>query len=135
MFQLTLMRLIIFGFVLLAFFSCQKDQSDEKNNPDNWAWYLGGPDVNHYSELDQVNIDNVSQLQQAWIYHSGDADAENRSQIQCNPLIIDGVLYGTSPTLKLYALNAATGEENWRFDPFEGQYDQFGMGVNRGVSY
>ncbi|MEM9935696.1 MAG: PQQ-binding-like beta-propeller repeat protein, partial [Bacteroidota bacterium] len=65
----------------------------------------------------------------------GDTDPDGRSQIQCNPLIIDGVLYGSTPVLKFFALNAATGEEIWEFDPFEGQYDQFGMGVNRGMAY
>ena len=47
----------------------------------------------------------------AWTYRAGGADPNNRSQIQCNPLIIDGVLYGTSPDLQLFALDAATGRE------------------------
>src|SRR5690606_27228197 len=38
-------------------------------------------------------------------------------QIQANPLIVDGILYGVSPKLKLFAANAATGEELWMFDP------------------
>jgi quinoprotein glucose dehydrogenase len=50
-------------------------------------------------------------------------------------LIIDGILYGTSPKLKLFALDASTGEELWRFDPFGGDYEMYGMGVNRGVAF
>ncbi len=52
---------------------------------------------------------NVSRLQVAWTYRSGDARAEGRSQIQCNPIVVRGVLYGTSPQLKVFALDAATG--------------------------
>lgn len=101
----------------------------------DWAHYLGDPGTSHYSNLDQINQDNVAQLQVAWTYHSGDIDTSNRSQIQCNPLIIDGILYGTSPQLKCFALDAATGQEVWKFDPFEGSYDLFGMGVNRGLAH
>ena len=61
-------------------------------------------------------------------------DPENRSQVQCNPIIVDGALYGTSPGLALFALDAATGEKLWRFDPFGGEYGLFGAGVNRGVT-
>lgn len=101
----------------------------------DWPAYLGDAASSQYSALDQINVDNVGQLEVAWIYHSGDTDPEDRSQIQCNPLVIDGILYGTSPQLKLFALDAATGEELWRFDPFSGEYDLFGLGVNRGVNH
>lgn len=101
----------------------------------NWANYYGDPGRTHYSTLDQINTDNVAQLEVAWTYNSGDADTSNRSQIQCNPLIIDGIMYGTSPKLKCFALDAATGKALWTFDPFEGNYDMFGMGVNRGLAY
>jgi len=101
----------------------------------DWPAYLGDTASSQYSPLDQIHVDNVGQLEVAWVYHGGDADPEDRSQIQCNPLVIDGILYGTSPQLKLFALDAATGEELWRFDPFGGKYDSFGLGVNRGVHH
>ena len=85
----------------------------------NWPSYLGDTASSQYSELKQVHRGNVAQLQPAWTFRTGDA-RENRSQIQCNPLVIDGVLYGTSPQLKLFALDAASGKELWRFDPFGG---------------
>ena len=69
------------------------------------------------------------------MYKSGDSDSLNRTQIQCNPLIIDGILYGSSPKLKFFALDATTGEEKWVFDPWEDAYDQYFMGVNRGLVY
>lgn len=108
---------------------CQKDTNVD------WAYYLGDPGATHYAQLNQINRDNVHQLQVAWTYSSGDADTSNRSQIQCNPLIIDGILYGTSPLFKCFSLDAATGRELWTFDPFIGNYELFGMGVNRGLAY
>jgi quinoprotein glucose dehydrogenase len=103
--------------------------------PTDWPVYLGDQDSSHFSTLGQINTNNVRELKVAWTYHSGDARSDNRSQIQCNPLIIDGVLYGTSPGIKLIALDAATGRELWRFDPFAGGGSNGALGVNRGVAY
>lgn len=112
--------------------ACQPSSPDSYTN---WACYQGAADANQYSPLAQITTDNVDQLEVAWTYHSGDTDLQNRSQIQCNPLIIDGVLYGTSPSLQLFALDAASGKELWRFNPFEEGFKAFGMGVNRGLAY
>lgn len=100
----------------------------------DWPAYLGDAGSSQYSSLRQITVDNVGELELAWVYRSGDSDSEDRSQIQCNPIIVGGVLYGTSPQLKLFALDAATGKELWRFDPFDGDYQLFGLGVNRGVT-
>ena len=99
-----------------------------------WPAYLGGQDSAHYSVLDEITPENVSRLEVAWTYRTGDADPEGRSQIQCNPIVVDGVLYATSPGLELFALDPATGEELWVFDPFEGSYRLHGLGTSRGVA-
>lgn len=101
----------------------------------DWAVYLGDSGGSHYSALDQITPANVSQLKPAWTYRTGQADPHDRSQIQCNPLVIDGVLYGTSPQLTLFAVNAATGEVLWRFDPFASGDSDGGRGLNRGLSW
>jgi quinoprotein glucose dehydrogenase len=101
----------------------------------DWPTYLGDRANSHYSPLKQINARNVSKLEIAWTYQSGGARPDGRSQIQCNPLIIDGVLYGTSPALVLFALDAATGRELWRFNPLRGGGDHQALGVNRGVVY
>jgi quinoprotein glucose dehydrogenase len=100
----------------------------------NWATYLGDNASSHYSTLKQITPRNVQNLEVAWIYHSGGMNTNNRSQIQCNPLIVDGVLYGTSPDLQLFALDAASGKEKWRFDPAKVKGMTKG-GVNRGVVF
>ena len=83
----------------------------------NWSVYLGGKESSHYSSLDQITPENVAKLAPAWTYHAGGIDRNNRSQIQCNPLIVDGVLYGTTPDLVLFALAADSGKPLWQFNP------------------
>ena len=101
----------------------------------DWPVYLGDKASSQYSELDQITAENVGKLEVVWTYNSGGATEDNRSQIQCNPLIIDGVLYGTNPEIKLFALDAATGSELWRFDPFGGTNGGSSLGKNRGLAY
>jgi quinoprotein glucose dehydrogenase len=99
----------------------------------DWPVYGGDHASSHYSPLDQINRGNVQRLRVAWVYHTGDARAPNRSEIQCNPIVVDGVLYATSPGLRVFALRAGTGEEIWSFDPATtGVRPDH---VNRGVTY
>ena len=81
----------------------------------NWDTYMGDPGRSHYSHLSEINHDNVAQLELAWSYDSGEL-REGNSSMYTSPLIVDGVLYGLSPKLVAFALNAATGEEIWRSD-------------------
>jgi len=101
----------------------------------NWAVYFGDTGGTHYSTLDQITPENVATLEPTWTFHTEDAAENNRSQIQCNPLVIDGVLYGSSPQLKLFAVDAATGRELWHFDPIEGANLEGGRGLGRGVAW
>jgi len=112
----------------LLLLSCCGMKDDHKT----WSVYRGDASNTAYSSLDQINKDNVSQLQVAWTYHTGDAEQGNGSAIQCNPIIVNGMMYLTSPKLKLIAVNPATGKEVWKFDPFQGEQSQ---GVNRGVTF
>lgn len=100
----------------------------------DWAVYLGDAGGTHYSNLKAITAANVSRLERAWEFRAGDAAPNNRSQIQCNPLVIDGIFYGSSPQLKLFALDAATGRELWHFDPFPTGTEEGGRGVSRGVT-
>jgi quinoprotein glucose dehydrogenase len=86
----------------------------------DWEWrhYLGSPGRSHASPLAQIDRDNVSRLEVAWRYDSG-APESAFSEIQCNPIVVDGVLFATSARAHVFALDAATGRPLWRFDPFE----------------
>ncbi|MFL5504650.1 MAG: PQQ-binding-like beta-propeller repeat protein [Gemmatimonadaceae bacterium] len=87
----------------------------------------------HYSPLDQINRGNVAQLRVAWTYHTGDAPPNAHSEIQASPIIVDGILYTTTPALAVVALRAETGILVWRFDPFANRVRD--SHVNRGVAY
>lgn len=101
----------------------------------NWPAYFGDASGTHFSQLKEITPSNVGRLQVTWTFHTGDASDTGRSQIQCNPIAIDGVLYCTSPELKLFALDAATGRELWRFDAFVNKNEEGGRGVNRGLTW
>ena len=78
----------------------------------------GGPDNIRYSPLKQITPANVGRLQMAWTFDSH--DEFNGSEMQANPIVVDGVLYATTPKMRVVALDAATGKEIWTFDPHGG---------------
>jgi quinoprotein glucose dehydrogenase len=109
--------LLAFSCLLLA---CEPTELPDppKTQSDDWAVYGGDPGHQQYSPLAQVTPENVSQLEQAWTYHSAPGyELPTGSELQVNPLVIDGVLYGISPQSRVFALNAATGQRLWEFDP------------------
>lgn len=102
-----------------------------------WQVYGGSKKSIRYSSLKQINLNTVKQLQIAWVHHTNDADVKASSQIQCNPIIVNDILYATTPHLRLIALDATTGEQKWIFNPeqyLSGKMN-FGQNNNRGVTY
>jgi glucose dehydrogenase len=71
----------------------------------------GAPGNAHYSPLTQINRANVAQLQVAWSF-----DTQESGGLQTSPIVVDGILYGITPTQKVFALEAATGKLLWKFD-------------------
>jgi quinoprotein glucose dehydrogenase len=87
--------------------------------PADEGWPMhGGVDNIRYSPLAQITRDNVARLQVAWTYDSH--DAFKGSEMQSNPVVVDGMLYVTTPTLKVVAIDAGSGREIWKFDPSGG---------------
>ena len=95
----------------------------------DWRVAGGEPGNSRYSPLDQINTTNVAQLQLAWTYHTKDLP-EDRGEIQATPIVIESILYTTTPALRVVALRAQNGKEIWRFDPHTDVTH-----VNRGVVY
>lgn len=93
---------------LFSLFGCENSNKNIKEQHINWKDYGGGPDQSKYVDLDQVNKDNVSDLQVAWFYPTGD-----NKIYQFNPLIAGDVMYVLAKNNSLVALDAATGEEIW----------------------
>ncbi len=97
----------------------------------DWA-VVGGPRNMHYSPLTGINCKNVKNLQRVWQFDSG--DQFEGSEMQCNPVVLDGVLYATTPRLRVVALNAATGKMIWDFDAHRGEHITQKL-RNRGMSW
>jgi len=101
-------KILVVSFLFIGYLACKQTEKPSYGT-NEWKEYLGGPERNHYSPLQQITKDNVQQLKVAWEYHTGDS-----GQIQCNPIIVDGVLYGMTATTRPFALDAATGKEIWK---------------------
>ncbi|MFI5192654.1 MAG: PQQ-binding-like beta-propeller repeat protein [Chitinophagales bacterium] len=120
--------LLLVAFFPCFFIACQRGKEKDYNT---WGLYRGDEGSNAYSGLDQINAENVTTLKVAWTYHTG--DKTDYDHLECNPIIIHDILYGISPGLKAFALNAKTGKELWIFDPF-GKENK-GGGYCRGLTY
>jgi len=126
---------MLFLGVSLIFWSC--DPGQPKYN--SWLKTGGGNENLKYSSLHQIDTSNYNQLGVAWIYNSENKDSTKFGPMECNPIVVDGVMYGVSPKLKLFALNAATGKELWTFNPADSvankKWYRNSVNMNRGVAY
>lgn len=97
----------------------------DKNADRDWPMYGGTPENNHFSPLAQINRENVKQLQVTWTF-----DTEETGGLQTSPIEVNGVLYGITPTQKVFAVDAVTGKLLWKFDS-----GVKGTQPDRGLSY
>src|SRR5712692_3474636 len=107
-------------------------QASQAGARKDWSIYGGGAESTRYSSLKQIDRKNVGNLKVAWTFDTG--DAYPGSEMQCNPLVVNGVLYATTPKVNVIALDAATGKLLWRFDPHQGR-KVLGKMRNRGITY
>src|SRR5262245_6662277 len=106
-----------------------------------WPAYGGDQGGTKYSTLAQINRDNVSQLQLAWEWKTGEQPLKEFNTtpgaFQNTPIMLDNVLYLSTPYNRVVALDAETGKELWSYDPkaYEGGMPSSGQGfVHRGVA-
>jgi len=118
------------AMLILFLVSCAgeaQEPSGARRAPEqqDWPAYGGAPENDHYSGLSQISRDNVRTLSLAWSF-----DTAEEGGLQTSPLIVAGVLYGITPTQRIFALDAATGRLLWKFDSgFKGKQP------NRGLAY
>jgi quinoprotein glucose dehydrogenase len=118
---------VIRKFVLIVVCCCWIDLA--RGQDADWASYLGSKERNLYSSLDQINLENISKLEVAWTYDTG-----NEAEYQANNLIVDGVLFTPTATRKVIAIDAATGKEIWQWDPSK-EHTGLGSPRQRGLVY
>ena len=104
----------IIGFLVAALLfhvEAAHRTSDSAPPQHDWTVYGGSDENDHYSSLSQINRQNVKQLQIAW-----SVDTEEKGGLETSPLVVDGVLYGITPSQKVLAVDAASGKVIWKFD-------------------
>ncbi|MCB1018533.1 MAG: PQQ-dependent dehydrogenase, methanol/ethanol family [Acidobacteria bacterium] len=102
-----------------------------ESEPQNWLTYYGGYKSWRYSALDQVDRANVKRLAPVWAFESGFGDGG----MQSAPLVADGVMYVSSAQNHVFALDAATGKQIWRYDyPLPAELPSVYGNWNRGVA-
>jgi alcohol dehydrogenase (cytochrome c) len=110
-----------------------------RSEPHNWLTYYGAYDGKRYSPLDQINKSNVSRLRPAWIFQPGAAmgiiPGLGTYAFEACPLVVDGIMFVSGWDGYVWALDARTGQELWRYK-HEAPFDvSLCCGnVNRGVA-
>ncbi len=102
-----------------------------------WPTYGNDEGGSRYSSLTQVDRGNVATLTEAWRFRTGDLGegipSSKRMAYEATPILLDGVLYLSTPYGHVYALNAATGARIWHYDAQLPARD-YSENTSRGVS-
>lgn len=99
----------------------------------SWQTYGGDDGNSHYSQLQQINRNSVGKLTVAWEYASArGSELPATSELQVNPIVVDGVLFGRNPNYNVFAVEAASGRELWTYDP---ALTHVGLSNMRGLTY
>ncbi|MCB1844748.1 MAG: pyrroloquinoline quinone-dependent dehydrogenase, partial [Halioglobus sp.] len=103
---------------------------------DGWSHFGGSEKGQQYSSLTQITPANVSRLKEAWRFRTGELpqDARHAFAFQANPILVEGRLYLSTGSAKVFALDPATGHELWRFDAGIDRNKWYDEKANRGVS-
>ncbi len=105
---------------------------------DGWTAYGGDPGGSRYSPAARITSENVAQLKVAWTFHTGasqlDTKLVRKAAFESTPIFFDNKLFLTSPYDKVFALDSATGEKIWEFDPHVDLTRNYSEVTSRGVS-
>jgi quinoprotein glucose dehydrogenase len=130
-------RQLLAGTVLAALASgpIATAQSPEASD---WGYYGGDIFGERYSNLDQINRDNVARLEIAWTYRTGELGAglasAGKLTFEATPVLAFGTLYLSTATDIVIALDPITGRARWRFDPHIDRRVRYSEAASRGVS-
>ena len=105
----------------------------------DWPAYGRDRGGERFSPLTQIDRANVGMLAVAWRFSTGEAgpgyETERHTSFEATPLVIGGTMYFSTALGRVFALDAATGAERWRFNPGVARVANFGDFTSRGVSW
>ncbi|MEO7652230.1 MAG: PQQ-binding-like beta-propeller repeat protein, partial [Bryobacteraceae bacterium] len=107
---------------------------------EEWRAYGHDAGGNRYSPLKQINRENVAKLKRAWTFSIGEPDRPHQdggspAAFECTPLVVDGVMYITTPSSRVIAVDPETGRKLWAFDPEATHEGKRAYLQHRGVSF
>lgn len=130
----TCKRVLSLGFGLISSVGFASAQTD-------WPTYGYDPAGTRYSPIQQINHNNVTQIQRVWTYHTGEVPSasgprgQRQTAFEATPIVVDGVLYFSTPANRVIALDPVTGHALWTFDPQTKTHKSIQYHAHRGVSY
>ena len=106
---------------------------------EDWPAYGHDRGGSRFSPLAQINAGNVGTLAEAWRFRTGEAgpgfETGRKTSFEATPLVVAGTMYFSTALGRVFALDAATGAERWRFNPGVARVAKFGDFASRGVTY
>src|SRR5687768_1381008 len=136
--------MLLFFFVITGYSQANKESQYEREinfaKTGQWANYGNDPGGMRYSPIKQINTGNVKNLKPAWTYQSGELKTYEGTEIgkkaafEATPLMVNGILYFSTPTNRIIAIDAATGKERWVYNSgvdLKGEHSEV---TSRGVS-
>lgn len=129
-------------FLVLLFPALLRAQPPAKQSITAGEWPAYGRDAggSRYSPLQEINDKNVAQLRPAWTFHTGElktydgTNALSKAAFEATPLMIGHTLYFSTPSDRVFAIDAATGQQQWLFDPKVDLHHDFSEITSRGVT-
>jgi quinoprotein glucose dehydrogenase len=109
-------------------------------NDKQWPAYGHDAGGMRYSSSRQINDQNVEKLGVAWTFHSGElatyagTNTKSKAAFEATPIMVGGVLYFSTPSCRVFAIDAATGSEKWVYDPRVNLHKDYSEITSRGVS-